>query len=291
MIQRGRFAPSPTGRLHFGSLVAALGSWLRARSRNAEWLVRIEDLDSVREVAGASVDILETLAALGLHGDGAIVLQSERTARYASAFEQLVAAGHVYPCQCSRADLTAFHGIHPEQCVRSLGADRNRPAWRVRVDALPRQFEDAVFGPVIQSLRESVGDFVLRRNDGVYAYQLAVVVDDADQGITEVVRGADLLDSTPRQIFLQQLLGLPTPHYLHLPLALDEDGRKLSKHESARPVERDDPIPALREALAFLGQRIPNETAPDRFLRSAAGQFDIARIPIRTPPHVAMRKD
>ena len=291
MTQCGRFAPSPTGRLHFGSLVAALGSWLRARSRGAEWLVRIEDLDSVREVPGASTDILETLAALGLHSDRAIVLQSERVARYASAFERLVEEGHVFPCHCSRTALSAFHGVHPGACVTPPDADRKSPAWRVRVGTARVQFEDAVFGSYSQSLPESVGDFVLRRTDGVYSYQLAVVVDDADQGITEIVRGADLLDSTPRQIFLQRLLGLPTPDYLHLPLALDAVGRKLSKHESARPVERDDPIPALREALAFLGQPVPGETAVDAMLRSAAGRFDIARIPVRIPAHAAVQKD
>lgn len=260
MTYRGRFAPSPTGQLHFGSLVAAVGSWIRARSQNGVWIVRMEDLDPPREVPGAAADILETLTAFGMESDEPVMFQSRREAAYASAFEQLDAAGHVFPCWCSRVDLEPFGGIH-RACVAAPDAMR-APAWRVRDDA---------------------GDFVIRRVEGWHAYQLAVVVDDAGQGITEVVRGADLLDSTPRQIHLQHLLGLPTPAYLHLPLALDSEGKKLSKQDRARPVDRDDPMPALRAALAFLGQPVPDASSPGALLDAAARNFDLAALRAASP--------
>ena len=255
MTYRGRFAPSPTGQLHFGSLVAAVGSWIRARSRTGAWIIRMEDLDPPREVPGAAVDILDTLAAFGMESDEPVMFQSRREAAYASAFGQLDATGHVFPCWCSRVDLELFGGIH-RACVASPDATR-APAWRLRDDA---------------------GDVVIRRVEGWYAYQLAVVVDDAEQGITEVVRGADLLDSTPRQIYLQRLLGLPTPDYMHLPLALDAERRKLSKQDRARPVDRHDPLPALRAALAFLGQPVPDTPSPAALLDAAARRFDLAAL-------------
>jgi glutamyl-Q tRNA(Asp) synthetase len=272
---RGRFAPSPTGPLHLGSLVAALGSWLRARQRGGVWLIRIEDLDPPREVPGSAADILQTLRAFGLESDEPVIEQSTRADIYRAEFARLDA--NVYRCWCSRADLEPFGGIHPATCVAPPDPSRP-PAWRVRVPNHVIGFVDQAFGPQAQNLREEVGDFVVLRNEGWFAYQLAVVVDDAAQRISEVVRGADLLDSTPRQIHLQQLLGYATPAYLHLPVVLGDDGRKLSKQDRARPVERADPVPALRAALEFLGVRTGGTPGlVDTLLRSAIDQFDAIR--------------
>ena len=277
MTYRGRFAPSPTGALHFGSLVAAVGSWIRARSQNGAWIVRMEDLDPPREVPGAAADILETLAAFGMESDEPVVFQSHRESAYAPAFERLDAAGHVFPCWCSRADLDASGGIHRGACMAAADPARS-PAWRLRTPDTIVEFDDAAFGRQSQNLCTAVGAFVVRRVEGWYAYQLAVVVDDAAQGITEIVRGADLLDSTPRQIYLQRLLDLPVPEYLHLPLALDAEGRKLSKQDRARAVDRTDPLPALRAALAFLGQRVPQASTQAALLSTAAKEFDLAAL-------------
>ncbi len=290
MTYRGRFAPSPTGRLHFGSLVAALGSWLRARSEGGAWLVRIEDVDHVREVAGAREDILATLDAFGLVPDEPVIRQSGRDALYEEALAQLVSQDLAYACWCSRSDLMPFAGMHPRHCVAAPIPERT-PAWRVRVPDETVCLDDQVRGRFCQSMRDEIGDFVVRRVDGAYSYQLAVVVDDSAQRISEVVRGADLLDSTPRQMLLQRMLKLPTPAYLHLPLALDAQGRKLSKHEQARTVDAGDPIPALRLAAAFLGQPVPPATSIDRFLRTAIDDFDISRIPRSTCGDAALRKD
>lgn len=291
MSGRGRFAPSPTGQLHFGSLVAAVGSWLRAKSRGHEWLVRMEDLDRTREVPGSAADILATLAAFGLESDLPVIVQSRRRDRYEQALQLLRDAGHVYACHCSRSNLAEFNGVHPANCVRTGSAGVESAAWRVRVGSAQIRFHDAVFGDIAQNLGEQVGDFVLRRSDGLHAYQLAVVVDDAEQGIDEVVRGADLLDSTPRQIFLQRLLGLPTPGYLHLPLVLDEDGRKLSKQLRSRPVDARDPLPALRDALRHLGQHVPMLASPEATLRAALQRFDHRAIPAINRTNVAMQDD
>lgn len=249
---RGRFAPSPTGRLHFGSLVAALGSWLLARHHGGEWLVRMEDLDPPREVAGAARQQLATLAAFGLASDLPVVRQSTRDDLYADALSRLLRDGHAFVCRCSRSDVAATGGIH-RACV---AADPGRgTAVRLRVpDGTRVVFEDALQGTVAQRVDLEVGDVVLRRADGFWAYQLAVVVDDADQGITHVVRGADLLDSTPRQILLQRALGLPIPHHLHLPLIIDADGNKLSKSMASLPIDDDAPLPALHAAWRALGQ-------------------------------------
>ena len=250
MSYRGRFAPSPTGHLHFGSLVAAVGSWLCARHAGGQWLLRVEDIDPPREMPGSAESILAALPAFGLIADAPALFQSKRMAAYDQAFEQLKAANQVFPCWCSRNDLAA--GLHLDgQCLAPAAADR-APGWRLRVPDLEISFDDALQGPQTQNLRSMAGDFVIRRVEGYYAYQLACVVDDAFQGITQVVRGNDLLDSTPRQIYLQQCLGLPTPGYLHLPLALDAGGRKLSKSERAHPVDPTNPMPALRRALTFL---------------------------------------
>ena len=243
-VHRGRFAPSPTGPLHAGSMLAALGSWLLARQAGGEWLLRIEDIDPPREVAGAASDQLRTLAAFGLHHDGEIARQSRRGHLYRDALDRLLVRGQAFECHCSRSELAASGGIH-RQCVAT--APRADPAIRLRVaDGCEIAFEDAVHGRIVQRVDRDVGDFVLLRADGLWAYQLAVVVDDAEQGITDVVRGADLLDSTPRQILLQRALGLPTPRHAHLPLLLGDDGRKLSKSDAALPVDTADPLATLR---------------------------------------------
>jgi glutamyl-Q tRNA(Asp) synthetase len=274
---RGRFAPSPTGRLHFGSLVAALGSWLAARAAGGSWLVRMEDVDREREVPGAAADILATLMAFGFEGDDAVVVQSARGTRYLAALDRLEHSGHAYRCWCSRADLQRFGGIHPDRCVATPTS--RPPAWRVRVGHAAIAFDDAIQGAVVQNLHRDVGDFVVWRADGGCAYQLAVVVDDDAQGVTAVVRGADLLDSTPRQILLQRLLGFTEPAYAHLPLVLDAAGRKLSKHEAALPVDAARPLPALRAALRFLGQDVPHAGVAPELLARAARGFDMRRIP------------
>ena len=282
---RGRFAPSPTGDLHFGSLVAALGSWLRARSEGGIWLVRIEDLDPPREVAGAAERILATLAAFGLVSDEPVLRQSERHALYEAALRQLIERGLAFPCACSRKQLEASGGLHLAPCPAPAAGVAH--AWRARVPDIEVGFHDAVVGHYAQSLRREVGDFVLKRNDGLYAYQLAVVVDDAAQGITEVVRGADLLDSTPRQIWLQRALGLATPDYLHLPLVRDEHGRKLGKSMASLPVDARDPLPALRAALRFLGQAEPRgRGGVAALLQHAATEFDVAAIPVPIPSRI-----
>jgi len=285
---RGRFAPSPTGPLHAGSLLAALGSWLLARQANGEWLLRIEDVDPPREVAGAAGGQVAALAAFGLHHDGDIVYQSRRHALYQAALDRLLATGLAFECHCSRSDLAASSGIH-RQCV--TGRRRPDPAIRLRVpDGREVAFDDLIHGRVVQRVDVEAGDFVLRRADGLWAYQLAVVVDDAAQGITDVVRGADLLDSTPRQILLQRALGLPTPRYAHLPLLLDECGRKLSKSCAARPVDPLDPLPALHAAWAALGQHALARDAAsvDALLAAATDAFRIERVPrIGVPPSAA----
>jgi len=276
-MTRGRFAPSPTGRLHFGSLVAALGSWLFARSADGRWIVRMEDLDREREVRGASESILATLEAFALVSDEGIVCQSRRSEVYSAALARLERDGHAYRCWCSRADLEPHGGIHPPECVAK--PEDRPPAWRLRVRGHALAFDDMVQGPQWQDLAREVGDFVIWRADGACAYQLAVVVDDAAQGIDQVVRGADLLDSTPRQILLQRLLGLPQPAYAHLPLAVGADGRKLSKHEAALPVDACDPLTSLRAALRFLGQPEPDCSNVRMLLSAAARSFDPGGIP------------
>ncbi|GAB3783745.1 tRNA glutamyl-Q(34) synthetase GluQRS [Dyella agri] len=280
MDYRGRFAPSPTGQLHFGSLVAALGSWLRARHAGGRWLLRMEDIDPPREVPGSAAAILDALPALGFVADEPVLFQSQRLAAYDAAFERLREAGAVFPCWCSRSDLAAGAGLHRDGCCVAPPDPQREPAWRLRAPDTEIAFDDTLQGPQQQNLRESAGDFVIRRVEGLYSYQLACVVDDACQGVTEVVRGCDLLDSTPRQIWLQRLLDLPTPRYLHLPLVLDATGRKLSKSEQAWPVDPADPLPALRRALAFLGQPVPaGAVDAPALLAAAALGFDPSRLP------------
>jgi glutamyl-Q tRNA(Asp) synthetase len=266
--------------LHFGSLLAALGSWLLARHADGQWLVRIEDLDPPREIPGAADAQLRTLAAFGFVSDAPVLRQSNRGDLYRAALGQLLASGHAFVCHCSRGDLAASGGIH-HHCV----ARQPRPDPAVRFRVPPGSivhFDDGLRGPQQQDVHAEVGDFVLRRTDGYWAYQLAVVVDDAAQGITDVVRGADLLDSTPRQVLLQHALGLATPRYAHLPLVLDADGRKLSKSLAAVPVDAADPLPALHAAWLALGQSdaaLAGAATPDVLLARALRHFDPRRIP------------
>ena len=284
-VHRGRFAPSPTGPLHAGSMLAALGSWLLARQAGGEWLLRIEDIDPPREVAGAAHEQLRTLAAFGLHHDGEIARQSRRGHLYRDALNRLLARGQAFECHCSRSELAASGGIH-RQCVAT--APRADPAIRLRVaDGCEIAFEDAVHGRIVQRVGRDVGDFVLLRADGLWAYQLAVVVDDAEQGITDVVRGADLLDSTPRQILLQRALRLPTPRHAHLPLLLGDDGRKLSKSDAALPVDTADPLATLRALWHCLGQApLPADAmrSTAAFLDAAATAFRLERVPRHALP-------
>lgn len=268
----GRFAPSPTGPLHFGSLVAAVASYLDAKHHGGTWLVRIEDLDQPRCVPGAADDILRTLESYGLHWDGEIIYQDSRAAAYEAALQKLRDAGTVYPCACTRREIadSALHGIdgqiYPGTCRNGITHGRQGRAWRVRTDRIcvpgweawdgTIGFDDALQGHVSQHLEREIGDFVVKRADGLFSYQLAVVVDDEHQGITHVVRGADLLASTPRQVFLQRLLGMRTPRYMHFPVAVNESGEKLSKQTLAQPVRRDD-ADTLRNVLSFLRQRPP----------------------------------
>ncbi|MBP6336867.1 MAG: tRNA glutamyl-Q(34) synthetase GluQRS [Vitreoscilla sp.] len=268
-LYTGRFAPSPTGPLHSGSLVAALASWLDARAHDGRWLVRIEDVDTPRCIAGATETILQQLATCGLLADAAPWWQSQRGAAYQKALGQLQARALAYPCGCSRKDIAAAllargltperHGelVYPGTCRQGLQG-REPGAWRVRTDGLGGSdlhiaWQDRRLGPQTQNLSQAVGDFVLRRADGLWAYQLAVVVDDAEQGVTDVVRGADLADNTPRQIHLQRLLGLPTPRTLHTPLVLAADGQKLSKQNGAIALDLSLPVRALQQAAQVLG--------------------------------------
>jgi len=266
---RGRFAPSPTGPLHFGSLVAAAGSYLDARSRHGEWLVRMEDVDTRRCFPNWSDDILRTLEVFGFEWDGEVLYQSssDRQECYAAAIDQLTSKGVLYPCGCSRREILdsqtgpwADHTArYPGTCRNGLGEGKTARAWRLRVDDDPVGFTDRFCGFFEQRLESSVGDFVLKRSDGPFAYQLAVVVDDAKQAITDVVRGADLLDSTPRQIYLQRQLGFRQPRYLHLPVATNGAGQKLSKQTGAEAISASSGATALCDTMAFLGLAPPAE--------------------------------
>jgi len=264
---RGRFAPSPTGPLHFGSLVAAVGSYLDARGRGGKWLVRMEDLDPPREAPGAAKAILRTLEAYGFEWDGKVVFQSRRSAAYNAALARLEHEKAVFRCACTRREISdsalslAGEPIYPGTCRGGLPPGRAARAVRVRVDRGVIAFDDALQGRIEQNLAREDGDFVVRRADGLFAYQLAVVVDDLEQGITDVVRGADLLASTPRQVLLQRLLGSPMPRYMHLPVALNRSGEKLSKQTLAAPLAIEDAPEQLVRALRFLGQAPPADLA------------------------------
>lgn len=252
----GRFAPSPSGSLHFGSLVSALASYLDARAHNGRWLVRIEDIDPPREVIGSTEKILQQLHQHGLHWDGDLIYQSQRSQRYLSYIKQLGVSEHIFPCQCSRQQLTLSNGIHCQPCHSKK---LNTPsALRLAVPAACHiSFNDLFQGPQQQEIKEAVGDMVLIRKDGLFAYQLAVVVDDAAQNISHVIRGSDLLDSTPRQIYLQRIMALPTPEYGHIPMVINTEGQKLSKQNLAQPINGQKASSNLIAAIRWLGLALP----------------------------------
>jgi glutamyl-Q tRNA(Asp) synthetase len=261
--------PSPTGPLHFGSLIAALASCLDARTHGGEWLVRMEDVDTPRNVPGAADDILRTLAAFGFTWDGPVLYQSTRLAAYDEALEKLKSIGLAYACSCSRKEIAelatrpAVDGglVYPGRCRDGLVQGQQARAWRLRVDTRAMAFDDRLQGRVVQHLESDVGDFVLRRADGLFAYQLAVAVDDHFQGISDVVRGADLLASTPRQIWLQHCLGYALPRYAHLPVATNPAGEKWSKQTLAPALPAAQAAAELIRALNFLGQNAPVDLA------------------------------
>ena len=287
---RGRFAPSPTGPLHFGSLVAAVGSYLDARSHGGGWLLRIEDIDTPRTVHGSADDIQRTLEAFGFEWDGEVVWQSDRLDRYHAALVGLQLDGLAYPCACSRKDIAASAAsrsvdgglLYPGNCRQGLPEEAVARAWRLRVPDREFIFSDRIQGEFRQNLERDVGDFVLLRADGQYAYQLAVVIDDAAQGVNAVVRGVDLLDSTARQIWLQQRLGLPTPSYAHLPVVVNSVGEKLSKQTQAAAVDPADGSTVLACALEFLGHPVPVEMHREPvadFWRWAISVWSMERVP------------
>lgn len=290
----GRFAPSPSGPLHFGSMVAALGSCLSARSRGGRWLVRIEDVDVPRTVAGAADGILRTLERFGFEWDGPVVWQSARTAAYQDAFARLKADGRVFGCACTRREMAdsalARDGTrrYPGNCRAGLPPGREARAWRLHVPSGHVAFNDGVQGLIEEDVAAEVGDFVLLRADGLFAYQLAVVVDDAEAGVSEVVRGADLLDSMARQILLQRLLGYPTPACAHLPVACNAMGEKLSKQTLARAIDCAEPAFVLVDALEFLGQAPPAglaECGLTAVWHWALAHWALARVPkLRSVP-------
>lgn len=286
-IYCGRFAPSPTGPLHFGSLVAAVASFADARSQLGNWLVRVEDVDETRTRPGAEQEILATLQAFGMHWDQPPVRQSERKPLYEAAIAQLRRGGLAYRCNCSRrliatlATMGAEGPIYPGTCRRNPPPRDMPAAWRIRVEDRTIGFTDRVVGETRQNLAREIGDFIVRRIDGYYAYQLAVVVDDQAQGITDIVRGADLLWSTPRQLWLQQQLGYRTPRYAHIPLAYGADGHKLSKRDTAHPIDAANPVTGLRAAWQHLGQLEPPAELPSAkaFWEWALPRWRIERVP------------
>ena len=296
----GRFAPSPTGSLHFGSLVAAIASYCDAKANHGQWIVRMEDLDKPREVAGAADNILQQLEHFGFEWVQPIIVQSQRAEHYENALDSLKNKQLVYPCTCTRkeiADSSTTIGvdgiIYPKTCLLHETKPNKTAAWRVKTNNSTIQFFDAIQGEISHILSNQVGDFILKRADGLFAYQLAVVVDDAAQGVTHIVRGADLLDSTPRQIYLQQLLAYATPHYVHVPVASNLAGEKLSKQALAKPIDinlssqsSSIMIKALIfEALSFLGQNPPlaiKNTSLNACWQWAITHWSLANIPKQT---------
>lgn len=271
----GRFAPSPTGPLHFGSLVAALASFLDARHHNGRWLIRIEDIDPPREIASAPQEIFSQLRYFGLVWDGDPMFQSTRIPEYEKCLAALKASGLVFSCTCSRK---SYDQIYPGNCRNGPSSSGPR-AERIRVDDRVIQFDDLFVGAQRTELATEVGDFIVKRKDGLFAYQLAVVVDDQAQGITHVIRGHDLLDSTPRQIYLAEQLSFHVPHYGHFPVVLGEDGHKLSKQAKAEAVAREDPTTVLNQALLALGQMPVKTNQLSQLLDQAIDNWDRGRVP------------
>ncbi len=278
----GRFAPSPTGPLHFGSLATAVASYLDARHSGGQWLLRMEDIDPPREMAGAADLILNQLEHHGLYWDGSVLFQSKRSEAYHEALKRLDDHGLIYRCHCSRQQLKERGGLHPRRCTYP-GNPNDPHALRLSVaDDSDITFIDIFQGRQHQHIKQEVGDYVLHRKDGLFAYQLAVVVDDAHQGVTHVIRGSDLLDSTARQIYLQHILGLAVPQYGHLPVAVDTEGNKLSKQNLAPPVERITPTLNLWTALNWLGMAPPDtlqQVTPDELLAWAIPRWDRNSVP------------
>lgn len=254
----GRFAPSPSGPLHFGSLIAAVGSYLQAKSQHGQWLVRMEDIDTPRMVPGADSDILRTLEQFGLHWDGTVLYQSQRLERYQQIFRHLQQQQLIYGCQCSRKQISESGGIYNGRCA-TLKLTTEPLAWRLKSQGVASQFTDLIFGPQYIAAALAQEDYIIKRRDGLFAYQLVVVVDDIDQGITEVIRGADLLQMTPRQQALCTLLGAVAPQYGHLPLAVIKPGFKLSKQNHAEPVSQWPVSKVMANVLAFLGLSLPTD--------------------------------
>ncbi|MFT6987043.1 MAG: glutamyl-Q tRNA(Asp) synthetase [Psychromonas sp.] len=281
---RGRFAPSPSGQLHFGSLVAALGSYLQAKSMQGSWQVRIDDLDPPREVAGAAADILQTLMAYGLNWDGEVIYQSKRSQAYEKVLAQLAAQKLCYGCACTRKKIKLQGGLYLG-CCRDKQLPFNGNALRINLQNQGKptcHFYDQLQGELYLNSSEAREDFIIKRKDGLYAYNLAVVVDDIDQGITEVVRGADLLNTTGKQIALYQLLNIPPPKYIHLPVAVTSPGQKLSKQNHALAINKDNPIPTLLRALDFLGHTVTNNvdtTTCSKILEWAIENWCLHKIP------------
>ena len=294
---RGRFAPSPTGPLHFGSLVAAVGSYCQAKSQGGEWLVRMEDLDPPREVPGAADDILRTLETYHLNWDGSVLYQSQRVDAYRHALNQLSTGGHTFPCACTRKSIatnaqsnqkknrgSSLPNIYPGTCRNGLASGATARASRVRVNSETVNFHDGLQGTQEIQLETDVGDFVVKRADGLFAYHLAVVVDDAFQEISEIVRGTDLLDSTPHHVYLQKLLGFQTPQYVHLPIAVNAQEEKLSKQTHAPTINTTQSGPILEKALTFLGHSPDTDVinaSPETLLKWAVRNWDLERVPKR----------
>lgn len=299
----GRFAPSPTGPLHFGSLVTAVASFCEARTRGYRWLLRIEDVDAPRTVPGAADRQIAVLASLGFEWDGPIIYQSRRTDAYAAALERLMASGSVFACACTRKEIAdsqtrsmtpSDEPVYPGTCRNGIPPGRSPRAIRVRAGSGTIEFDDALQGHIRLDLAKDIGDFVVRRADGLFAYQLAVAVDDADAGITDIVRGADLLGSTPRQIHLQHLLGYATPRYTHVPVAVNRAGEKLSKQTLAPAIDPEDRPRALLGAFSFLGQDAPDElrrASAREIWQWAFAHWSLDRVPRLRSIHAGHARD
>ena len=285
----GRFAPSPSGHLHFGSLIAAVASYCDAKSNQGTWLVRIENLDPPREVKGSADDILRTLEGFGLFWDNAVQYQSQRHHLYDSALQKLKASGMTFGCACSRKDLASVGGLdfYPGTCRNGIPHEKEGKSVRFQVSK--SNIENIKWNDLVQGnqnvLKSSLGDFILRRSDGYYAYHLAVVVDDADQGVTNIVRGADLMDSSPRHLLLQEALNLGSPLYAHIPLAYNIMKDKLSKLTNASPIQIEDAPNQIQDALKFLGQLDVEIDLPEKMLSQAIDQWDVSKVPQSSRTH------